>query len=465
MKYEQVFTVREGHASPLTRISLAEAGFLERQDLERWLIQNPSILGDDVLIVTSEFDRWSNSAGDPKKDRLDVLGIDGGGRLVVVELKRDLASSDVDLQALKYAALVSRFTTDTLVDAYRRFHEKLHDQSISTEQARARLESHVEEPLDPEVWAQPRVVLIANNFPETVTNTVVWLSEAGIDIRLIRYQLYTTSGDPLLVAAQLYPVPDTEDFLLRPRREEVQLAKEQASARQRQRDAVSILVDHSAIPSGAALHVEPTGINEDLRAQVLEWLAEVPSRSEGVWHADPAEPIEWSYTGTRGKPSQLAGEILYRATGTQRALRGTQWWVLDDGLSLAAVAESFAPGPTRSWDWSDLHAILEQLPEDAWTTYGDLANAIGTAAMPVGAHLAACGECVNAVQVLNASGRVAAGFRWGDPEDDRVPEEVLQAKGVRFLGTGVADPSQRLGPADLRRLVAEYEGSSEFRSE
>ncbi|WP_328949275.1 hypothetical protein OG778_14505 [Streptomyces sp. NBC_00184] len=48
------------------------------------------------------------------RDRLDVLGLDATGRLVVVELKRGTADRDVHLQAITYAALVSRFDLGTL---------------------------------------------------------------------------------------------------------------------------------------------------------------------------------------------------------------------------------------------------------------------------------------------------------------------------------------------------------------
>jgi hypothetical protein len=36
----------------------------------------------------SELDRWGSAGGVKEPDRLDVLGIEGEGRLVVVELKR-----------------------------------------------------------------------------------------------------------------------------------------------------------------------------------------------------------------------------------------------------------------------------------------------------------------------------------------------------------------------------------------
>jgi len=51
------------------------------------------------------------------------------GQLVVVELKRDRAPDTVDMQALKYAALVSRFTRDQL--------DKVHADFLSRQSGKA----------------------------------------------------------------------------------------------------------------------------------------------------------------------------------------------------------------------------------------------------------------------------------------------------------------------------------------
>lgn len=74
-------------------------GVLERQDLEEWVIDEPRILGEELLVITSEFQGFANTS-----DRLDVLAIDRDGNLVVVELKRDRADKTTDLQAIKYAS-------------------------------------------------------------------------------------------------------------------------------------------------------------------------------------------------------------------------------------------------------------------------------------------------------------------------------------------------------------------------
>src|SRR6476646_10362077 len=108
-------------ARPIVEVSLQSVGFTERADLQRWVIKHPDIVGEGLLLVTSEFDQWE--IRDQKvADRLDVLFLDAAGCPVVAELKRDRAPDTVDLQALKYAAYCSKLTFEDLVDAFARQH-------------------------------------------------------------------------------------------------------------------------------------------------------------------------------------------------------------------------------------------------------------------------------------------------------------------------------------------------------
>ncbi len=109
MAGELVFTVEPGIARRAQAISLADAGLRERSDLQEWVRENPEILGDGVYIVTFEFGAWRARDG-RAADRLDLLGLDDDGRLVVAELKRGPAPDTVEMQAIKYAAFASRST-------------------------------------------------------------------------------------------------------------------------------------------------------------------------------------------------------------------------------------------------------------------------------------------------------------------------------------------------------------------
>lgn len=90
-----------------------------------------------------------------------------------------------------------------------------------------------------------------------------------------------------------------------------------------------------------------------------------------------------------------------------------------------------------------LSARAEQIPAGSWTSYGDIAGMIGSAALPVGTCLAKW-PIPNAHRILNAKGSVAAGFAFPDGRTDD-PAEMLEAEGIRFTN-GRADPRQRWQP-------------------
>lgn len=159
----------------------------------------------------------------------------------------------------------------------------------------------------------------------------------------------------------------------------------------------------------------------------------------------------------------IAGQSFDSPSGAGKHVKGggtNGWlfWRLSDGRTLSdvrAMLDGDKPTPDKpktTFDWSALHTILEALPEATWTTYGDLADAVGTAPQPLGAHITACHQCANAHRVLTHEGRLAEGFRWADPVDVRDPAQMLAGDGVH-VSDGRADPTQRLGPDDLASLA------------
>lgn len=158
---------------------------------------------------------------------------------------------------------------------------------------------------------------------------------------------------------------------------------------------------------------------------------------------------------------ELDGRIFESPSGAAGHLRGgttNGWyfWRLSDGRKLVDVRAAFRgedpARPTRTFDWSTLHAILEALPAGSWATYGSLADAVGTAPQPLGQHITSCTQCSNAHRILASQGRIAAGFAWTDPNDKRDPRDLLLAEGVTF-SEDRADPARELRSDALAALT------------
>lgn len=276
-----VFTVRGSEATPAESVTLADAGLRERDDLLEWVLRHPQILGRGVMIITFEFDQWWSGSGSRERDRLDVLGLGDDGRLVVAELKRDLAPDTVEMQAIKYAAMACRFTEDALVDQLARFRMR---QGLTADEGTVRelLATHVGGELDSELLTKPRIVLVAGAFAPVVTASAVWLTEMGLDLTLQRVQAYRTLGGEIVVTvSQLFPVPDVEEFMVSPQRASAR-ADEAGRRRVREGSTVVKLVDSAVIPDGTTLQLRPVDVDPDLAQQVEEWVNADPRRGRAA---------------------------------------------------------------------------------------------------------------------------------------------------------------------------------------
>ncbi|MFI6609374.1 DNA-binding protein [Streptomyces sp. NPDC050507] len=294
------------------------------------MIAHPQVLGESVLVVTAEYDRWADTDGVPARDRLDVLGLDATGRLVVVELKRGTADRDVHLQAITYAALVSRFDLGTLAQAHRDFLSR-RGQDLDIDACTQRLLDHVDGEWSPELLQRPRQVIIAADFPKQVTHSVVWLSEMSLDIDLIQVGLWKVEGHLVAGFTKVYPTPEVEEFTLAPARVEGEAAAKKLQERSRSRNAVHVLVDAGLLPDGTRLLMRPRhGVTDAIRNDIRSWVAEDTRRATATWANNTAKPLVWDADGTSYSPTGLANHIFTGVTGrTADGIQGTTWWDVD----------------------------------------------------------------------------------------------------------------------------------------
>ena len=82
------------------------SGVQSEKLLEDTLVNSPDLLLDDLILVG----RQTQTEGGP----LDLLGVDGNGRLVVFELKRGTLNRDAVAQVIDYASDLDRMDLDTL---------------------------------------------------------------------------------------------------------------------------------------------------------------------------------------------------------------------------------------------------------------------------------------------------------------------------------------------------------------
>jgi alkylated DNA nucleotide flippase Atl1 len=112
---------------------------------------------------------------------------------------------------------------------------------------------------------------------------------------------------------------------------------------------------------------------------------------------------------------------------------------------------------TTERDWELVRRVVDALPEGTWTSYGDLAELIGTGPRQVGAFMRDDGGNPKAYRVLTAGGTVSDGFRWSDGSSGRDVPDLLREDGVTVSRKGRADQAQRMSVYDLKLLAAELD--------
>jgi len=194
--------------SKLEEKSFTELGFSERNHLQEWLANNPEALGEELLIIQKEFNGFNNT-----NERLDLLGIDKEGNLVIIENKLDDSGRDVTWQALKYASYCSTLKKEQI----RRIYQEFLDKQGSNENAEENLIDFFAKDLA-EISLNngqtQRIIMVAGKFRQEVTSTVLWLMSYKLRIQCFKATPYQYDNQLFLNIEQIIPIKDAEDYVI-----------------------------------------------------------------------------------------------------------------------------------------------------------------------------------------------------------------------------------------------------------
>lgn len=199
--------------------TFAAERLMERQDLQRLLRENISVLDEDLMVIAEEFGNWQDSSR-----RIDLLCLSRDACLVVVEIKRTEDGGHMDLQAVRYAAMVSSMTLEQVVEAYA--HSK---GSNDTDAARREVLGffRTDDEDEIELTGEVRIMLVSADFSTEVTTTVLWLNRQGLNIRCTRLRPYRAEGMVLVDVTQIIPLPEAAEYEVKLR--ELEQEKRKAS--------------------------------------------------------------------------------------------------------------------------------------------------------------------------------------------------------------------------------------------
>lgn len=303
----------------------------ERTHIEEWVRSNPEILGEDLLVVSIEFDRFTASS-----DRLDILAVDRQGNLVVVELKRDSAAGYADLQAIRYAAMVSSMTLDKLVPYYVAYKRKYDNESLSEVAAKEQIIEFVESDSFTELSTRPRIILCSEGFSQEITATVLWLRDSNIDISCVSVTPYKVDDKVVIVPRVIIPLPEARQYLIDIKKKE---EERESSGRKARPKTMKILLENGLVSAGEEILLKnalPSWVKFDANDPTFK--ATITGKQ------GQSDAIVWAKDKREYALSAVAWQVfkeLHPENRNPGGVNGSWHWVRTDGKPLWTVAEDF----------------------------------------------------------------------------------------------------------------------------
>lgn len=286
----------------------------ERGDLQRLLRDTVDVVSPDTMVIAEEFGEWDDS-----KRRIDLLGLDTIGNLVVIELKRTDDGGHMELQALRYASMVSAMTFEQVVTAHQSYLLKRGIELDARDSILAFLG-----------WAEQgegkfnqsvRIVLVAEGFSKELTTAVLWLNERDLDIRCVRAKPYNLDDRILLDVQQTIPLPEAAEYQVQVRNK----VQEERAARTNERDYTRYDVTIGGI-------VHPSLPKRHTMLRIVTRLVELGVSPEEIAQVLPEGDRRWRWVEGSVDSKAFRSMALTKSQAEGKSFAERRWFLADDEL-------------------------------------------------------------------------------------------------------------------------------------
>lgn len=303
-------------------------GILERTHLQNYLRDNIEIISENTLIISEEFSEWDNS-----KRRIDLLGIDKDANLIIIELKRTESGDHMELQALRYASMISTINFQKCVEIY----QKYLDLRNLEENAQENLMDFLEWDtlLEEDFALDVKIVLASADFSKELTTSVMWLIDKGLDISCIKLKPYLLGEQLLLDVNQIIPLPEAESYLIKVKEKSI----ERKNAINSSRDKTKYIFNDLVLGKGRiALEIVKEYLTQNQNLTYQDVLNKFPKETQGsIGVINTLEYINKKYSHTPIKRHFLKTEDALTSGDNIAFAVCSQWGIrnIDKVLKIA----------------------------------------------------------------------------------------------------------------------------------
>ncbi|WP_430519805.1 hypothetical protein [Aliivibrio sp.] len=209
----------------------------------------------------------------------------------------------MELQALRYAAMISTMTFEKACDYFDHYIEKEGFDIVARKEILDFVDLD-EGSLD-DFGNDVRIVLASADFGKELTTSVLWLRDKGIDISCVRLAPYRYKGDVLINAEQIIPVPEVEEYQVkfREKRQEQRVSSNytekdyseyqyNGSVYNKRHLSYALLSDWIEKHSPQDLDQLQAAFNGVLRKSVFNLVSEIPEKRYKRFHMKEDDQIE-----------------------------------------------------------------------------------------------------------------------------------------------------------------------------
>lgn len=155
----------------------------KEEEIEEFIENHPSILEKDMFII-------GRQVITPQNTRIDLLGLDKEGNLIIIELKKDQTPRDVVSQILEYGAWAEKIQYEELNKIAKEKHLGKYSDLYK--------KYEIEFDSVPEVFNESqKLIIVSEIFDEKTKNVARYLKTRAIDINCIELNFYESNGQKL----------------------------------------------------------------------------------------------------------------------------------------------------------------------------------------------------------------------------------------------------------------------------
>ncbi|MEH2379621.1 MAG: hypothetical protein V7K27_12180 [Nostoc sp.] len=156
--------------------------------LEKWLERDISIFSPDLLVIGRQVATDYNGI-------IDLLCLDNGGNVVIVELKRDQTSREVTAQALDYASWVKNLSADEINNIAVNYFNYLGNEETLEQAFQTKFDKIFPEIIN----SQHKILIVASEIDPSTERIISYLSETyQVPINVAKFNYFNNNGHELL---------------------------------------------------------------------------------------------------------------------------------------------------------------------------------------------------------------------------------------------------------------------------